>query len=114
MNLNDVTMRNFGRYQALLDKYDEAEFVDETGADGKTGADEEDEPQKEFAPLLRCVAVILAAREAGIAEGLNAPLDKGNPIDLLPTAANREAILDAAVEIIRHIKTATDPLPGEA
>ena len=108
MNLNDVTMRNFGRYQALLDKYDEAEFVDETGAD------EEDEPQKEFAPLLRCVAVILAAREAGIAEGLDAPLDKGNPIDLLPTAANREAILDAAVEIIRHIKTATDPLPGEA
>ena len=107
MILNDVTMRNYGRYQALLGQYDEAVF-EIPGA-----FDEDGEPLTEFAPLLRAGAMVRAAREAGIADALAPPLDEGDPFDLPPTDANREALTSAAVKILQHIRATTTDNLGE-
>ena len=107
MILHDVTMRTYGRYQALLGQYDEAVF-EILGA-----FDEDGEPLTEFAPLLRAGAMVRAARDAGIADALAPPLDKGDPLDLVPTPAIREALTSAAVEILQHIKAATTDNLGE-
>jgi hypothetical protein len=91
MILNDVTMRNYGRFQALVSQYDDAEYI----------------------PLVRAGAMVRAAREAGIAEALEAPLDAGDPLELAPTQANREALMTAAVAIADHINAATADVSGE-
>lgn len=91
MILNDVTMRTYGRYQALLGQYDD----------------------EEFAPLVRAGAMVRAAREAGIADALAPPLDDGDPLELPPTAANREALMSAAVKIVEHLNAATTDNLGE-
>ena len=104
MILNDVTMRNYGRWQALLNNYDTSTFkVEEEGGDPISLVD----------PLVKASAVVRAAREAGIADALPEPLDKGDPLDLPPTDANREALYVAAAEIAQHITEATRGVSGE-
>ena len=104
MILNDVTMRNYGRWQALLNQYDTSAFeVNEDGGDPISLVDQ----------LTKASAVIRAAREAGIADALPSPLDKGDPLDLRPTAANREALYAAAAEIAQHVTEATRGVSGE-
>ena len=91
MLLNDVTLRNYGRYQALLEQYDDDGFV----------------------PLVRAGAMVRAAREAAIADALPAPFDEGDPLDLAPTAENRQRVIELATQIMRHIKAAQEPVSGE-
>ena len=91
MLLNDVTMRNYGRWQVLLRQYDDDGFV----------------------PLVRAGAMVRAAREAGIADALPAPFAEGDPLDLPPTEENREALVRLAGEIAQHINEATTEVSGE-
>ena len=105
MNLNDVTMRNYGRFQALVSLYDESTF-EAPSADGS-------EIAMAYAPLLRATAVIRAAREAGIADALPEPLNAGDPLDMDPTDENREIIHTMAGEIALHINAARNGVSGE-
>ena len=57
--------------------------------------------------------MVRAAREAGIADALPEPLDEGDLLELPPTAANREALISAAVEIAKHINAGTADNLGE-
>ena len=104
MILNDVTMRNYGRWQALINQYDTSAFDIE---------DDDGETLSLVDQLTKASAVIRAAREAGIADALPEPLDKGDPMDLLPTIANREALYAAAAGIAQHINAATRGVSGE-
>ena len=91
MLLNDVTLRNYGRYQALLEQYDDDGFV----------------------PLVRAGAMVRAAREAGIADALPAPFAEGDPLDLQPTREHRNTLIELATQIMQHVNAALEPVSGE-
>ena len=92
MILEELTVRLYGRYQKLLAKYDDAEF----------------------APLIRAAAMVQAARDAGLATDLPEPLREGDLLELRPTKANRDLLLNTAVEIQQHINALEDEPTGEA
>lgn len=91
MKLNELTVRNYGRYQALLVALDD----------------------EQFAPLVRAAAMVMAARDAGIADGLPEALATGDLFAMKPTDSLRGLIIDAAVAIGQHIAAELEPVTGE-
>ena len=103
MILNEITVRKYGRYQAWLEKYtgDDADDVEE--------GEEEDAEVEPTSSMDYGCAVIMAARESGIATELPEILASGDIFELPLSLETHNTIVTTTNKIYTYIQDALKP-----